>query len=381
MAVKWPTGVRSGAVAAGIKPAAALDVGLIATEQPCVWAGTFTQNAAAAAPVLWSKARLSSPVRAVIVNSGNANACTGPEGEIAVESEAAAVATELGCAPEEVLVASTGPIGIPLPVEKIVATAPALAESLAEDPNAFANSILTTDTTIKRATASAGDATIVGVAKGAAMLAPNMATMLAFVATDASVDAGTLQKVLDVAVDQSFNRISVDACESTNDSVFMLATGAAGEVPLGELTDAVTSVCKQLAEAMVRDAEGGSRFVRVFVEGATGDGHACELARAVASSNLWKAAVHGGDPNWGRIAAALGAVDQALDLGALVISLNEVALFTAGAPTDRLSEARAAMAMGDITVGCVVGPGPGRAEFLTSDLSPDYVTLNAEGTT
>lgn len=366
---------------AGIKVGGELDVGLIATEHQCVWAGTFTQNAAAAAPVLWSKARLSAPVRAVIVNSGNANACTGPEGAVAVESEAAAVAAELGCSPEEVLVASTGPIGIPLPVEKIVSAVPSLTGSLTDDTEPFANSILTTDTTIKTATASAGGATVVGVAKGAAMLAPNMATMLSFVATDAAVDAGTLQKVLDVAVDQSFNRISVDACESTNDSVFMLATGAAGEVPLAELSDATASVCKELAEAMVRDAEGGSRFVRVVVEGATSDSHACDLARAVASSALWKAAVHGADPNWGRIAAALGAADPALDLGTLAISINDVAVFTAGAPTDRLSEAHAAMATGDIIVTCVIGPGPGRAEFLTSDLSPDYVTLNAEGTT
>ena len=381
MAVKWPAGITSAGVPAGIKSGGELDLGLLVSDAPATWAGTFTQNAAAAAPVLWSKSKLSMPVRALVVNSGNANACTGKSGVLAVEQEAAAVADQIGCDADEVLIASTGTIGIPLPVDKILGALPTAAGSLDEDVDDFAHSILTTDTTVKVAEATIAGARVVGVAKGAAMLAPNMATMLAFLTTDASTDAGTLQKALDIAVEHSFNRISVDACESTNDSVFMFATGAGDEPGLDELVAATSQVCKELAEAMVRDAEGGSRVVRIRVTGAASDEAACGLARAVASSALWRAAVHGGDPNWGRVAAALGGADWSLDLAAVDIAINDVSVFDGGEPTTDLTAARVAMSSGDITIKCGVGDGSGAADFLTSDLSPEYVTLNAEGTT
>lgn len=378
--MRWPNGMRSAGAACGIK-AGGLDLGLLAADEACSWAGTFTQNAAAAAPVVWSRKRLGRPARAVIVNSGNANACTGASGEHAVAAEAAAVAAALGCAEDQVLVASTGPIGVPLPVDLLVDGVGGAVASLTTETQPFAASILTTDTHEKVASSRAGSALVVGVAKGAAMLAPNMATMLAFLATDAAVDPGTLQKTIDVAVERSFNRISVDACESTNDSVFMFATGKAGEQDVEGLAEATTAVCSELALAMVRDAEGGSKLMRISVEGARDESTACALARSVASSALWKAAAFGSDPNWGRIVSALGSFDRSLDLRSMTVSIGDAIVFEGGEPARALGAARREMEADEITVLCRVGGGPGSAEFLTSDLTPDYVTLNAEGTT
>lgn len=378
--MKWPQGIRSSGVASGIKPAGP-DVGLIVLDRSGPWAGAFTQNAAAAAPVIWCKSHLGGPVKALIVNSGNANACTGAAGDEALSAEVAAVAEHLDCDESEVLVASTGPIGVSLPVEKIVDALDSAVSSLAADPSDFAASILTTDTHTKVASASAGPATVVGVAKGAAMLAPNMATMLAFIATDADVDAGTLQKALDVAVEQSFNRITVDACESTNDSVFMFATGATTAPDVEGLVEATVSVCKELALAMVRDSEGGSKVMRISIHGADDEAAACDLARSVASSALWKAAAFGSDPNWGRIVSALGSVRGSLDLGNLQVRIGDAIVFSNGEPATDLGAAADEMKADEISIRCVVGDGPGSAEFLAPDLTPDYVTLNSSGTT
>lgn len=378
--MKWPRGIRSSGVASGIKPTG-LDLGLLVLDRSSAWAGTFTKNAAAAAPVSWCRSRLGAPVRALIVNSGNANACTGAAGDTALNTEVAAVAGHLGCDKNEVLVASTGPIGVTLPVDKIVDALGSAVSSLDPDSSDFASSILTTDTHTKIAAASAGAASVVGVAKGAAMLAPNMATMLAFVATDANVDAGTLQKALDVAVELSFNRITVDSCESTNDSVFMFATAAAPTPDVEALVDATVSVCKELALAMVRDSEGGSKLMRISVDGADDEAAACDLARSVASSALWKAAAFGNDPNWGRIVSALGSVGRSLDLGKLQVKIGEAVVFSNGEPVVDLTPAANEMKAEEISIHCLVGDGPGSAEFLAPDLTPDYVTLNASGTT
>ncbi|MEA2517485.1 MAG: glutamate N-acetyltransferase / amino-acid N-acetyltransferase [Actinomycetota bacterium] len=376
----WPQGVRSAGVAAGIKPAGDLDLGLIVTEQPVEWAGTFTRNAAAAAPVLWCKGRIGSAVRAIVVNSGNANACTGAEGVLAVERATDAAAVQVGCSPTEVLVASTGPIGIPLPVERIESNLAHAFDSLVEDPEPFARSIITTDTHTKVVRAAAGDATVVGVAKGAAMLAPNMATMLAFIVTDAAPSEGTLQPALTDAVRVSFDRISVDACESTNDSVFLLATGKHAVVP-DVLSRAVTTVCRELAEMMVRDAEGGSKFVRILVTGATDDHAAAALGKAVAASALWRAAVNGGDPNWGRVLSALGSHDRSLVLDNMTVAIGAETVFDKGQPIGSLDGARKAMDVDEFELSCVVGHGSGAAEVLSCDLSTDYVRLNADGST
>jgi len=374
-----PAGFRASGVAAGIKPEGALDVGLIVADEPVAWAGTFTRNAAAAACVGWCRGALGTPVRAVIVNSGNANACTGTAGEAAVRRTAEAVAIEMGCSPAQVLVASTGTIGIPLPVAKLVDSVPAAAGALSDDPEAFAHSIMTTDSAIKTSSAHAGEAIVFGVAKGAAMLAPNMATMLAFLTTDAAV-ASDLQDVLDDAVRVSFDRICVDACESTNDSVFLLSSGV---VPAehDELARAVMEVCRDLAKQMVRDAEGGSKLVRIQVTGATTDGDAVTLGRAIAASSLWRAAAGGGDPNWGRVLAAMGAVDRALPVGQVTLAIGPETLFDRGEPCGSIEAARKAMDADEFVVSCAVGTGPGAAEVLSCDLTTDYVTLNAGGTT
>lgn len=380
MALTWPQGIYSAAVACGIKTTGDQDLGVIVAEQPSLWAGTFTRNASAAACVHWCRAHSTTRVKAIVVNSGNANACTGVAGEAAVEMVAAHAAKALGCSSEEILVASTGTIGIPLPTDRIITALGDLVSTTSADPSSFATAILTTDTVMKTSSASAGDATVVGVAKGAAMLAPNMATMLAFLATDATVSDVALQRVLRAAVACSFDRISVDACESTNDSVFLLSSSS---VPTAEtaLLDAVTQVCKDLAEQMVRDAEGGSKFVRIQISGAADSAMAAGLGKAVAASALWRAAANGSDPNWGRVLSALGAHDRSLDVSNVTIAIGAETVFHLGEPVGSLEAASKAMSGDEFTVSCVVGPGQGAAEILSSDLSPEYVKLNAETTT
>ncbi|MGH2749106.1 MAG: bifunctional glutamate N-acetyltransferase/amino-acid acetyltransferase ArgJ [Actinomycetota bacterium] len=381
MAVRaeWPSGVAAAGMACGIKPGGVPDLGVLVADRPVAWAGSFTTNAAAAACVRWSRSLLGKPARAVVVNSGNANACTGGAGEGAVATTAQVAAAAIGCKASEVLVASTGVIGIPLEVDKIVDALPTALANASSDPGRFAEAILTTDSTTKIAGASHGGASVIGVGKGAAMIAPNMATMLAFLVTDARVD-GSLQQVLTSAVEASFNRISIDGCESTNDSVFLLSTEAV-DVDTDALRLAVGTVCAELAEQMVRDAEGASRMVRIKVSGAADDLIATELGRAVAQSALWRAAVHGADPNWGRVLAAAGAFERSLDLSRVQLAIGSEVVFADGEPCGSLDLAAKAMDAEEIEVSLSVGAGRGTGEILTADLSPDYVTLNAFGTT
>lgn len=378
--MRWPQGFRSAGVHAGIKKEG-LDLGVIVCDRPAVWAGTFTKNAAAAASVEWSRARLEGPLHAVVVNSGNANACTGRRGVEAVSMTAEAAAEGIGCTPEQIGIASTGPIGIPLDASLLVRSIPAALRDVNDDAESFARAIMTTDTRIKSVEARAGTARVVGVAKGAAMLAPNMATMLAFVATDARIDAVDLRRILGPSVAHSFDRICVDACESTNDSVFCLASGAVDVAP-DVLGAAIGSVCKGLARQMVEDAEGASKVIVINVQGTSTESGAVSLGRAVAASGLWRAAAYGADPNWGRIVAALGAADRSIDLSALDIAIAGVTVFAGGEPIEHaLREAAAGMTGPEFEVQCTVGTGPGGATVLTSDLTPDYVKLNAEGST
>ena len=379
MAVTWPRGIRSSGVACGIKTGGALDLGLLVLDEPSAWAGTFTKNGAAAACVDWSRSLLGSPLRAIVVNSGNANACTGAQGEQAVKTTVETVAANLGCDAREIAVASTGPIGVPLPVDKIVATTGLAVDGLVPSPHSLAEAIMTTDTQVKIATGSMDGCTIVGVAKGAAMLAPNMATMLAFVATDASFDTLALQPALNRAVKTSFDRISVDACESTNDSVFLVTSGRGPIISEDRFTDALTGVCRSLAEQMVRDAEGASKFVRIQIAGAEDEDTAVALGRSVAASALWRAALHGADPNWGRVLAALGAVDRKLDLDSVRLTIGDHVVFGNGMPAGNLAEAATVMRSDEFTVSCMVGRTGVSVEVLTTDLSPDYVVLNAGG--
>lgn len=378
--MKWPSGVVSGGVATGIKGDGALDLGLIVSDRSVAWTGTFTTNAAAAAPVRWCRGLLGASVRALIVNSGNANACTGPAGDAAVHATARAVAENIGCGPNEVLVASTGPIGVPLPVDRLIAgISPGLTD-LSDDPTHFARSIVTTDTSLKFAEAQASGARVLGVAKGAAMIAPGMATMLAFIVTDAEPPA-SMNALLKGSVERSFNRISIDGCASTNDSVFLLATGNAGPVHDGVLQEAVDVVCSDLAHQIVGDAEGGSKVIEVSIRSARDEAEALRFARAVVDSDLWRAAAHGADPNWGRIVSALGTVDEALELDELTVAIGPEVVFAAGAPAGSLDVAAKAMVERTFTVTCELGRGSSGASLLTADLSPDYVRLNAEGTT
>ncbi|MGH2750704.1 MAG: bifunctional glutamate N-acetyltransferase/amino-acid acetyltransferase ArgJ [Actinomycetota bacterium] len=378
---RWPEGLSSSGVAAGIKPAGELDLGLLVAGGRAAWAGTFTRNAAAAECVHWNRAALGRSVRALVVNSGNANACTGGRGRETVERAACATASALGCEPGEVLVCSTGPIGVPLDPLLISAALPPAVASLSPEVGDFSRSILTTDTFPKVARSTASGATVTGVAKGAAMVAPNMATMLAFIGTDASVSQETLQRALAESVDRSFNRLCIDGCESTNDSVVALATGTGPEVDPDALRHDLLRVCSELALKMARDAEGATKLIRVRVDGARDEDHAVSLGRAVASGTLWRAAAHGADPNWGRVLAAMGAVDRDLDLTETSIAIGGELLFGNGEPAGRLAAAASAMRSEEFTVEVTLERGGAAAEVLAADLSEEYVTLNAEVTT
>lgn len=376
---RWPPGFASAGISCGIKSSGAPDLGLLVADSPVAWSGTFTLNAAAAAPVVWSRDRLDRPVRAVVVNSGNANACTGPQGEHAVRRTAEAAAAALDCPVDQILVASTGPIGVPLPVEMITGALPAAAGGLTPEVDDFASAIMTTDTHPKVAVAAAGDAKVVGVAKGAAMLAPNMATMLAFIATDALLpEPDLLGAYVRISVRDSFNLISIDACESTNDSVFVLSSGLTPATS-GAFSAALIEVGQNLARQMVGDAEGATRVMRIRVSGTVDAATAASLGRSIAGSDLWRAALHGGDPNWGRVLAAMGAEKRDLDLAAISLSIGPVTVFERGAPTGRTADAAAAMTADEVVIDVVVGSGAGTAEVLGCDLSPEYVLENATG--
>ena len=377
--MRWPEGFRSAALSCGIRKSGRLDLAALVADSPVQWCGTFTRNAAAAAPVDWCRGRLGEPVRGIVVNSGNANACTGRAGYEVVDRVVDEAARSFGCDADEVLVASTGPIGVSLPVERIVTALPRLASTLGEETAGFAEAILTTDTRIKLASRRVGAARITGVAKGSAMLAPNMATMLAFLTTDAKLPPGS-QDDLHRAVDGTFNRISVDECESTNDSVFLLA-GGSQEVDQAIFQDCLFEICRDLAEQMARDAEGATRLVRILVEGARNDDEAFTFGKAVAGSVLWRAAVHGADANWGRILSALGSVDHSLDLSQLHISIGPEVVFSRGEPAGSIAAASDVMTADEFTIRCGVGTGEGAAELLSVDLSPEYVSMNAGGLT
>jgi glutamate N-acetyltransferase / amino-acid N-acetyltransferase len=378
---RWVEGLASAGVAAGIKPSGDLDLGLLVADHPVAWAGAFTRNAAAAACVNWNRAALGRRMRALVVNSGNANACTGSAGRNTVEATAAAAAAQIGCGVDEILVCSTGPIGVPLDARLIQRALPAAAGSLGPMVADFSRSMLTTDTFPKVSTASSGGASVTGVAKGAAMIAPNMATMLAFIGTDADVPAESLQTAVDWAVDRSFNRLCLDGCESTNDSVLVLATGAGPKLEPDDLRAGLLDVCSQLALKMARDAEGATKVVRVRIEGASTEAYAAELGRAVARSDLWRTAAHGADPNWGRVLAAMGAVDRQLDFERTSVAIGDEVMFAKGEPGGLLAAAAAAMSGDEFTVSVVLDQGDATAEILTADLSEEYVTLNSEVTT
>ena len=337
MTVTTPRGFRAAGVAAGLKSTGALDLALVVNDGPAhAAAGVFTRNKVKAAPVLWSQQVLTTGrLRAVVLNSGGANACTGPEGFQTAHATAEKAADALGCAPLEVAVCSTGLIGKQLPREAVLAGVEAAAAALGDDAAsalAAATAIMTTDTVAKQA-AHTDDTgwSIGGTTKGAGMIAPSMATMLTVLTTDAVVDAPVLDEALRAAVRVSFDRLDVDGCMSTNDTVLVLASGASGVAadPV-VFTTALTTVCRDLAQQMQADAEGVTKRITVRVTGAATEDDAVTVARTIARDSLVKTAIFGSDANWGRIAAAAGYADAAVDPDRLDITVNGVLLCRGG---------------------------------------------------
>lgn len=378
MSVTAPLGFVAGGTACGIKPKG-LDLALVDAGAPVAAAGVFTANTAAAPPVLLSRLHLADgSLRAVVLSSGCANAATGEAGADAAARTAMAVADHLGCEPTDVAVCSTGPIGNIVPVDRIEAGLGQL-ELTVDGGSLAAEAILTTDSRPKEEIVRGDGFVVGGMAKGAGMLRPDMATMLAVVTTDALVDPTVLDRVLRRAVDRSFNALNVDGCESTNDTVILLASGASGTTPDEEvLGEAVEIVCRRLARHMADDAEGATRVVEIELSGASEDATALVLARAVADSALVRASFYGADPNWGRVVAALGSTRIAFDPDAVSVAYAGIPVaengVDIGADHDRISEKLA----GDFTVTVSVGSGPGRCSLLTTDLTPEYVRFNGE---
>jgi glutamate N-acetyltransferase/amino-acid N-acetyltransferase len=381
MSVTEPAGFVAGGLACGIKQSGAPDLAIIATDDhaSAVAAGVFTTNLAQAAPVQISKHHLADGrAAAVVLNSGNANAATGEAGRRDARRMTELTADGLGIAPDDVLVCSTGLIGIPLPMDALEAGLPKLAAQLsATGGTDAARAIMTTDTVPKEAVAHAGRATVGGMAKGAAMLSPAMATMLAVLTTDAEAEPRDLQRALATAVAATFDCLSVDGCRSTNDTVIVLANGRAGAPGTRALTDALTDVCGSLAEQMARDAEGATKFVRVRVIGAWSDADARLAARAVANSQLVQCSLNGGDPYWGRVLSELGASGAYLDPERVDISYGDVTVARAGIACDHDAAALArVMQAHDIEVTCDLRLAHGTAEVLTTDLSHAYIDEN-----
>jgi glutamate N-acetyltransferase/amino-acid N-acetyltransferase len=373
----FPQGFKATAAAAGIKKSG-LDLGLIVSDRPATAAAVFTKNTFPAAPVLLSRQNLLDSghvLRAVLVNSGNANACNGDAGMAVAHSCAAQLASKLGCSPAEIFVASTGVIGRPLPAEKISDALPRLI-SAHGDAAEFSRAIMTTDTYPKVACSEVNGVRVFGFAKGSGMIHPNMATMLSFILTDAKMDFPDLDRALRYAVDRSFNSITVDGDTSTNDTVAVLANGASGITPKPEtFTAQLMDVCQQLAKAIARDGEGASKFVELTVEGAPSDESAREIARCVARSPLVKTAIYGSDPNWGRLVAAVGNSGVALESNQIEIYIDNVSMIQGD-----LEAAQKRMKEKEIKLRIVLHSGTGRATAWTCDFTEGYIRINADYT-
>ncbi len=386
MSVTAAEGFVASGVACGLKDSGRPDLALVAADgdQPVAAAAVFTSNLAAAAPVEVSRRHLGATAgraRAVVLNSGNANAATGERGRAdALEmSDGVARALPGPAAPVEVLVCSTGLIGIPLPMGPIRRGIPGLvAARCRQGAQAAAEAILTTDTRAKQVEVHGrGAFTVGGMAKGAAMLAPDMATMLAVLTTDAEVDPVALRASLARAAERSFNALSVDGCTSTNDTVVVLASGRGGRPDHDDFADALERACRDLAEQMAGDAEGATKVVRVEVTGAGSDAEARTAARKVAQSQLVKCSLFGEDPYWGRVVSELGSAGVDFDLDRVSVSYGGVAVCRDGRPSahDALA-VQAHLRQRHVTVSADLGLGPGRGAILTNDLTHAYVDEN-----
>ena len=391
--VTFARGFVAGAVAAGVKQAGAtrLDLAVIAsTAQHCHAAGIFTTNQVIAAPCLVTRTHLGNGhLRAIVVNSGNANACTGPQGERDAIAMATAAGQLLQIDPNDVAVASTGVIGVPMPMDRVAPAVGRIALA-AEGWDDASRAIMTTDTRPKIAQRevrlSGGTVRVGGIAKGAGMIHPNMATLLAFVTTDAQIDSAALRPMLRSAADETFNVISVDGDTSTNDTLLVLANGASGvrvaAVDGPPFLDALTAVCMDLARAIVADGEGATKVFEVRVTSAASEGDARAVARTITTSNLVKTAVHGADPNWGRILAAAGRSRAKVDAAKASVRIGGIAVYEKGSPL-RLDVAavRSAFDQPELTIELDLGLGESTARAWGSDLSAEYVRINADYTT
>jgi len=390
-----PRGFRFSATACGLKKTGALDLALLSSDVPASAAAVFTQNLVVAAPVVVSKAHLKASkgrMRAVIVNAGNANCATGPAGHEASVRTVQETARHLRCRPEEVAVCSTGVIGVPLPVEKILRALPGVTKNRRPSARSFAEfslAICTTDTRPKTATASfrMGGKLIhlVGCSKGAGMIHPNMATTLAFVATDANITPSLLQKTLRDVISRTFNAISIDGDTSTNDTLLVLANGAAGAPPIKSNTaahrafsKALEEVCHSLALQIVADGEGAQRVIEIEVRGAKTEAAARRIGQTIATSPLVKTAFAGGDPNWGRIFAAAGRAGVKFDPNRVDIHMAGIPVLRRGQPLD-FNERAASNRLLEKNVYVVMNLHAGRAaaRYWTCDFTAEYVRINA----
>jgi glutamate N-acetyltransferase/amino-acid N-acetyltransferase len=384
-------GFRAAGISAGIKAKGGLDLALIVSDTPARASAVFTTSLAQAAPVLVSRQHLAGSrgtARAVIVNSGCANACTGEAGMGVARAMAAETARLAGCPAEQVLVASTGVIGVALDMNKIAQALPAAFAALGADQGAAAaRAIMTTDPFPKEAAAqvSPGGGTyrIGGMAKGSGMIEPSMATMLGFLTTDADVPQALLDRALKEAVDDTFNAITVDGECSTNDAVMLLANGASrvvvDDAGYDTFVDALKGVCLRLALGIVRGGEGATKLVTVTVTGAASAADARRAAKAIANSLLVKTAIHGGDPNWGRLVAVAGRAGVAFNLARATVRIGPVVLFEDGRPHDEAApEAAEYLKNAEVSVTVGLGAGEATSTVWTCDLSAEYVRINAE---
>ncbi len=389
--VTAPSGYRAAGIQTGVKESGAKDLALVYSTRPANAAAVYTTNKVQGAPVAIDREHLADgKARAVILNSGNANVCNGDVGLDHARRMCSLTASELGLRTEEVLVCSTGVIGVPLPIAKIEAGIPRLVAALSEDGGATAaEAIMTTDTVPKSCAVevelASGRATVGAMAKGAAMIAPNMATMLSVVTTDAAVPSGQLQELLSQAIQRTFNCITVDGDMSTSDTVILMANGdesELGERDIERLYEGIEYACRQMAQAIARDAEGSSKLITIAVRGAATEAEARQVGIAVANSSLVKTAAFGNDPNWGRILCAMGYAGVDFDPETARVSLCGTNIYGNGAgldfDEDKLS---ATMQAEEMAIAIDLVMGAATAEIFTCDLTYEYVRLNAEYTT
>ena len=376
--MKLPLGFRSASVAAGLKSTGALDLTLIENQGPhFASAAVFTTNKVVAAPVTWSRQVIKGgSVRAVVLNSGGANACTGPQGFADTHRTAEHVGQLLNVSSAEVIVCSTGLIGELLPMDKIISGLDSISENLSNDGlQSSAQAIMTTDSVPKISSTSVEGTQFAGIAKGAGMLAPALATMLSVVMTDAIVSPNA-QVIFQRATDRTFNRIDSDGCTSTNDTVLFMSSGASGKtISDQDLEKVLMQVCGSLADQLIADAEGSTKTVAIKVLNAVTEQDAVEVGRACARNNLLKAAIFGGDPNWGRVLAAAGTADADLDPLKIDVRLNGVQVCTNSAPDADKSTVDFSARLVEIEIDLKVGKSA--ATILTNDLSHDYVHENS----